>query len=98
MQNLADVVLDYLWFLHFSEDDSLDPDDALKLAEKLGYQIENDFALEEKQALQDSATRRLQFLLREPDENGYTPRMLVTEEQKLMLQDIAAGDFDIPSL
>ncbi len=97
MQNLADVVLDYLWLLHFAEEDSFDPDDAIELVESLVYQIENDFTDEERQALSEAAERRLKSWLREPDEHGHTPRGLLTKEQKVVLEDIAAGRFDTPS-
>jgi hypothetical protein len=98
MQNLADVVLDYLWLLHFAEEDSFNPDDAINLAEGLVHQIENDFTDAERQALSEAADRRLKSWLAEPDEDAYTPRQRLTREQKVVLEDIAAGRFDTPRL
>jgi hypothetical protein len=94
MKNLADTVLDYFWFLEFSDDEYLDPDEAVKLMEGLVYQIENDFTPEEKHALSEAARRRLDWWLSEPDENGYTPRKLLTEDQKEFLELLIAGRFD----
>ena len=94
MQNLASVVLDYIWLLEFSEEDEVDPDSAVKLLEDMTYQIENVFSQDEKQALCHAAERRLQWWLQEPDEHGYTPRKLLTLDQKALLEAIAAGRFD----
>ena len=96
MQNLADAVLDYLCFLNFCEEEECDPDSTLKLLEDLVYQIENKFTEEEKQSLKDAAQRRLAHWLREPDEHGYTPRKLLTPEQKSFLEDVTAGRFSGP--
>jgi len=45
----------------------------------------------ERLALAEAATARLAFLLREPDEYGYTPRALVTPEQREFLQSLSDG-------
>lgn len=97
MQNLADVVLDYFWLLLFADDKCLNDDDALKLTESLMCQIE-EFSEDEKRALSEAAVRRLQWWLREPDEDGYTPRERLSPEQKIALEDIANGRFDLSSL
>lgn len=39
MNNLADVVLEYFWFLNFSSDDELHPDTLVKAMENLAYTI-----------------------------------------------------------
>ncbi|WP_123580181.1 hypothetical protein [Abditibacterium utsteinense] len=62
------------------------------------YQIENDFTDEERQAPSKAAGHRLKFWFRKPSEHGNTPRKLLTKEQKVVLEDIAAGHFDTPSL
>ena len=93
MNNLADAVLDYYWFLNFSTDEEAEMDTTVELMEVLSHQIENEFSEGEKQALMDAARRRLGEWLREPDEHGYTPRQLLSDEQKEFLEEIARGEF-----
>lgn len=93
MNNLADSVLDYFWFLNFSGDDQADPDLMVKLMEELVDDIERNFTAAEKQALMEAASRRLASWLREPDEYGYTPRSRLTVAQRKFLEHIAAGRF-----
>jgi hypothetical protein len=94
MRNLAEVVLDYLWFLNFAEDDTLEPDEAVDVLEGLAFKIESSFSDEEKQALMEAASRRLSWWLQEPDEDGYTPRELLTPNQKALLEALASGRFN----
>jgi hypothetical protein len=91
VNKLADAVLDYLWFLNFTDEEEADSDRLGKEFEGLLCQIENEFGDDEKDALKAAATRRLAQWLREPDEYGYTPRALLTLEQRSFLEDIAAG-------
>jgi hypothetical protein len=93
MNNLADSVLDYLWFVSLSEEDEADPDVTVKLMEELVYSIEHKFTEPEKQALMQAAKRRLISCLREPDEHGYTPRGLLKPAQRKFLEEIAVGRF-----
>ena len=93
MNNLADVVLEYYWFLNFCSDDELDPDTAVKAMEGLSHAIETSFTATEKAALQNAAQRSLALWLREPDEHGYTPRKLLTPDQREFLEAIGAGNF-----
>jgi len=46
---------------------------------------------DERQALAEAASARLASLLREPDEYGYTPRALVTPDQRAFLESLADG-------
>jgi len=92
VNKLADALLDYLWFLNFTDEGEANPDLLVKEFEGLLYQIENEFGEDEKAALKAAATRRLAQWLREPDEYGYTPRALLTLEQRKFLEDIASGD------
>lgn len=94
MNHLADAVLNYFWFLEFSEEDQLNPDDAVKLEEKLSYEIQNVWTSGEKQALSEAAKRRLAWWLQEPDEHGYTPRARLTTNEKAFLEALVAGRFD----
>ena len=98
MNNLADVVLEYYWFLNFCSDDELDPDTAVNSMEQLAYKIESEFSQSEKAALQDAATRSLASWLREPDEHGYTPRKLLTADGRAFLEAIIGGHFSGPPL
>jgi predicted HicB family RNase H-like nuclease len=93
MKNLADVVLHYYWFLNFCSDDELDPDTAVKEMESLADTIMNSFTVAEREELQAAAKRSLTTWLREPDEHGYTPRKLLTEDQRIFLESIAEGQF-----
>lgn len=56
----------------------------------------------EREALAETAAKRLKELLREPDEHGYTPRSLVTPVQREFLQSLADGsaweEFDHPDV
>jgi len=93
MNNLADSVLDYFWFLNFSEENDADPDLTVKLMEELVHSIQNNFTETEKQALMQAARKRIASWLREPDEYGYTPRSRLTPEQRTFLEQVAAGRF-----
>jgi hypothetical protein len=98
MNHLADAVLDYLWFLTFTEDDAADPDVLLKQMEGLIAEIESEFSDEEKLALRAAATCRLGSWLSEPDEHGYSPRKLLTTDQRRFLRDMAAGNWSGSSI
>lgn len=84
MKNLADIVLDYLWFLEFTEEDDLHPDVAIKEMEGLNSQLEN-FSESEKAALIESATRRL---------DTYGEQLDLSQRE--FLQAIADGNFKGP--
>ena len=47
---------------------------------------------EEKAALSQVAEETAAMLLAEPDEHGYTPRKLVTEDQKAFLVALSSGE------
>jgi hypothetical protein len=93
VNKLADAVLDYLWFLNFTDEEEANPDLLVKEFERLLDQIENEFGEDEKAALKAAANRRLAQWLSEPDEYGYTPRALLTPEQRKFLEDIAANEW-----
>jgi hypothetical protein len=93
MNNLADVALDYFWFLNFSTEEEADIQLTSDRLGELAHQIETELSAAEKDALKAAASRRLVSWLMEPDEHGYTPRKLLTAEQKSFLEDIAEGRF-----
>jgi hypothetical protein len=86
MQNLADALLNYFWFLNFCTDEQMHPDTAVQQMENLVYSIENDFNDAERAALQEAAKRSLAAWLREP--GG------ITAKQKEFLQSIINGRFN----
>jgi hypothetical protein len=47
---------------------------------------------EERAAFSAAAQRAIDLLLAEPDEQGYTARKLVSDEQRAFLESAAAGD------
>jgi len=95
MQNLANVVLDYFWFLHFSEPDEMDALRAIKLLE-LFNRIENNWSEEEKQSLISAAALRLQQQQTADDEDD--PIRFMTLEQKGFLECLARRNFDFAFL
>jgi len=98
MNNLADAVLDFFWFLNFSTEEEADLQLTAEMSAGLANQIETTFSQAEKDALKDAASRRLTSWLREPDQHGYTPRKLLTPDQRSFLEEIAAGHFSGPDL
>jgi hypothetical protein len=51
MNALAEMVLDYYWFVSFCPDDILDPQLSVEVIEDLSYRMENELSPEEKQQL-----------------------------------------------
>jgi hypothetical protein len=96
MQNLADAVLDYYFFLYFADEGKVDAERSVRLVE-LFNQIENNFSEEEKQQLKEAAVRRFQKQ-EEIIENGGIPQFPTASAESLFLGNIAEGYFDIPAL
>ncbi|EPL06889.1 hypothetical protein JFV28_12055 [Pseudomonas sp. TH05] len=92
MKTLANLAFDYIWHLMFTDDDYLDPDFAIRLQESMPdyFAIMSDA---EKAALAQVAEETQARLLAPPDEHGYSPRSLVTADQKQFLQDLISGEF-----
>jgi len=93
MNNLADTLFDLIWSLEFSSEDEVDPDFVASQLEGVWYTLTEVLTDEERQAFIDAASRAKDRLLAEPDKDGYTPRKLVTDEQKEFLEALASGDF-----
>ena len=93
MQTLARLSFDYIWLLNFADEDVMDLDYSVKLLESLPDYF-SAMTEEEKAALAQVAAETKATLLAEPDEHGYTPRKLVTEEQKAFLEALSSGDID----
>jgi hypothetical protein len=91
MKTLAELSFEYLWLLLFAGEEVIDLDYSVKCQESLP----NYFAAltpQERAALSEVATSVQARLLSEPDAHGYTPRKLVTEEQRQFLKALASGE------
>jgi hypothetical protein len=93
LKNLADLVFEYVWMLEDSSEEQMNPDYAMSQMESAWDIINNSFTAEERMAFIDAAKRARDYLLAGPDENGFTKRSLVTEDQKAFLDSICSGDF-----
>ena len=93
---LAVTVVDLLFDLSFATEEHVELDWALRACTDILSQIEYDYADADREAIKAAASAKLADLLREPDEHGYTPRKLVTAEQKQFLEAIAAGQWGGP--
>jgi hypothetical protein len=91
VRTLAELSFEYIWLLLFGGEDEISPHYSLKCQETL---LEYFAALttEERRALSKVAADTRARLLAEPDEHGYTPRKLVTDEQKKILEAMISGD------
>ncbi len=69
----------------------MDLDYSVKMQESLPEYFEA-MSDEERAALSQVAMETKFRLLAEPDEHGYTPRKLVTEEQKVFLDALSSGE------
>lgn len=91
MKTLAELSFDYIWLLLFSDEDILDFDYSVKMQESLSSYFESMLEAE-KEALSQVAAQAKARLLAEPDRHGYTPRKLVTEDQKVFLDAVISGE------
>jgi len=91
MQILAELSFEYIWLLLFADEDVIDLDYSVKLQESLPDYF-SAMTDEEKNTLSKVAEETKSRLLAEPDEHGYTPRVLITEEQKIFLDALSSGE------
>ena len=94
MKNLARSLVDLYYELNFVEEDYVDFEWSLRSCANILDSIQNDFSDQEKSAIQSAAANKLKDILREPDEHGYTPRSLVSEDQRSFLIAVSEGRFD----
>ena len=85
------MTFEYIWLMIFGDDNQIDPDYSVELQESLSLYF-NEMTEEEKNALSQAAQRVKDYLLADPDENGFTPRETVTDEQKVMLNAFISGE------
>jgi len=91
MKTLAEITFEYLWLLMFADEDIIDLDYSVNCQESLPEYFAA-FTAEEKSALAEVAARVQASLLAEPGQHGYTPRKLVTDEQKQFLAALVSGE------
>ncbi|MDV2080914.1 hypothetical protein [Marinobacter xestospongiae] len=91
IKTLAELSFEYLWLVIFAGEDVIDPDYSVKCQESLSEYF-SAMTPAEKEALSTVALEAQARLLAEPDKHGYTPRKLVTEEQRAFLEALASGD------
>lgn len=91
MKNLAQLAFDHIWMLLFEDDSVVDPDYCVSRTEELTLLLA-DFSDLERDALAAVALDAKNRLLAEPDEYGYTPRELVTTEQRNFLDAVIAKE------
>ncbi|HVT81799.1 MAG TPA: hypothetical protein VHM90_14230 [Phycisphaerae bacterium] len=95
-RKLAEITVLYIEFMNLVGDEILDPDTACSYVEGIAG-ILAEATEEEREAVKAAARERLAWLLQGPDEYGYSPRKLVTPEQRKVLEGIASWEaFDGP--
>jgi hypothetical protein len=90
MKTLAEVLLYALETLSMAEEPGLDWQACGDVTNDMWLDLAKT-SPEERRALSEAAAARLKELLREPDEYGYSPRKLVTPEQKQLLESLVDG-------
>ena len=91
MKTLAELSFQYIWLIMFGTEDMIGLDYSVQCQESLSAQFEG-ITEAEKAALVEVAVATRNRLLAEPDEQGYTPRKLVSEEQKAFLDAFVSGE------
>jgi hypothetical protein len=92
MKTLAELAFEFLWLIMFAPEDVIDLDYSVKCQESLSEYF-SALTTQEKEALSAVAVSTQARLLAEPDNDGYTPRSLATEEQIQFLSALASGKF-----
>ncbi len=87
MKNLAQMVFDHMWLILFAGEEMIDLDYSVELLDTLPQAV-SEFTQAEQEALAEVGRQVKSRLLAEPDEYGYTPRDLVTDEQRRFLDAV----------
>jgi hypothetical protein len=90
METLAEIAFEYIWLILFGDEDVIELDYSVRCQERLPAFF-GAMTPEERSALSQVARQRRDRLLAPPDRHGYTPRSLVTQEQKQFLNDVISG-------
>jgi hypothetical protein len=91
MINIAQIAFDHIWMILFADEDTIDLDYSANLIGELSLSLPK-FTMEERDAMASVAQHAKDRLLAEPDEYGYTPRDLVTNEQRDFLDATIAKE------
>ena len=92
MDALADIALTYFrTFLFCSSESDIDPDFACKQMESFPEYVAT-LSDAERAALSAASQRALDYALRPPDEYGYTPAALLSDEERHFLEELASGE------
>jgi len=91
MKTLAELTFDYLWLLLFEGEEIIDLDYSVRIQESLPEYFSS-MTQPEKDALSEVAKEAQARLLAEPDEHGYTPRKLITDDQKVFMEALSSGE------
>lgn len=91
MKTLAEISLEFIWHLLFDGEEIVELDYSVAWQESLPDYF-SAMNADEKVALSEAAQSKWNRLLAPPDEHGYTPRKLVTDEQKRFLESVISGD------
>ena len=91
MENLADLVLDTLCFLGFTDDEHLDPQTLRDWVWPM-YEAVRTLPAEEQAAMRRAAQRRLEMLTA-VDAHGYSPRQRIKAEEFALLESLNDGLF-----
>jgi hypothetical protein len=94
VKQLARSLVELYYELNFVEEDYAEFEWSLRRCTDIRMAIENSYTDVEKEAIKSAASEMLGSLLRDPDKHGYTPRSLVTSEQRDFLEAISQGRFD----
>ncbi len=94
MKEIAKSILELYYELSFVEEDYVEFEWSLRRCAEIRMSIENTYSNEEQSAIKVAARELLEQLTRDPDEHGYTPRSLVSEEKQEFLTAISEGHFD----
>jgi hypothetical protein len=99
LKTLAETVVFLMELLTTAGDEGIDGQSCGDITNDIWFELAQTTPAE-RQALAEAAAARLKFLLRDPDEYGYTPRALVTPIQREFLEGLADGsawhEFDHP--
>jgi hypothetical protein len=94
MKSLATEVVRYLWALLFLADETFfDEDFVVEEIERISFEMAEEYSPEEQKAVMAAARAWLDAATAAPDAHGYTPRKLLTPEQREFLESLANGAF-----
>ena len=91
MDGLADIAVQYFCTILFADSNNINPDFSSKEFQSFPEFV-TALSDDERTALSAAAQRSLDFMLRPPDEHGYTPAATVRDDIKTFLEMLASGE------